>query len=95
MAWLFVVSVFWRILKVSDTIYVVFNIFYALLNIVHTHRLKTNLLLNMHCISIYTSTETKYTHPDTGLTRNTAMNIYNSTVDVFKIVHNNSALFCS
>ena len=30
-----------------------------------------------------------------GLTRNTAMNIYNSTVDVFKIVHNNSVLFRS
>ena len=41
-----------------------------------------------HALYIYyTSTETKYTHLDTGLTRNTATNIYNSTVDVFKIVH--------
>ena len=39
----------------------------------------------MHCISIYTSTETKHTHLYTGLTRNTFMNIYNSTVDVFKL----------
>ena len=33
-AWLFVVSVFWHILKVSDTIYVGFNIFmeFALLS---------------------------------------------------------------
>ena len=46
-------------------------------------------------VLFYTYTETKYTHPDTGLTRNMAMNIYNSTVDVFKIVHINSALFCS
>ena len=73
----------------------VLTFFLGNLHLCNTHRLKANLLLNMHCISIYTPTKTKYTQPDTGLTRNTAMNIYNSTVDGFKIVHNNSALFCS
>ena len=58
-------------------------------------RLKANILLNLYCISINTSTLPKYTHPDTGLTRNTTMNVYNSTVDVFEIVHNNMAYFSS
>ena len=37
------------------------------------HRLKANLLLNLYCISINTSTWPTYAHPDTGLTRNPTM----------------------
>ena len=80
-----------HIFNVNDTIYVNFNISLGIHISKHscnTQRLKANLLLNMYCVSINTSTEPKYTHPDTGLTRNMTMNVYNSTVDVFKTVHN-------
>ena len=44
---------------------------------------------------IYTSAETKYSHSDTGSTINTTINVYNSTVDVFKIAHNYWSYFSS
>ena len=68
----FIINVFLHIFKVNDTININFNISLGIHISKHScnaHRLKANLLLNLFCISINTSTKPKYTHPDTGLTR--------------------------
>ena len=64
--WLSSVNEFWHILKVSDTISVNFKISSGIRISKHscnTHRLKASYLLYLYCISIYTPTEHKYTHP--------------------------------